>query len=72
MYLLLKARPIKTPPSIKNHFFSSNIALNKQIKLSVQNNNKGTSGVELKDNIDTNIVEANSIIAFCTFSLDKK
>ena len=72
VYLLLKARPIKIPPKIKNHFFSSKIALYKQIKLSVQNNNKGTSGVELKDKIEMNIVDANNTKAFCNFSFDKK
>ena len=72
VYLLLKAKPIAIPPKIQNHFFSSKMALNKQIKLNVQNNNNGTSGVELNDKMDTKMVEANKTIALCSFCFDRK
>ena len=38
-------------------FICLKIALYKQIILNVQNNNNGTSGVELNDNIEINKVE---------------
>ena len=72
VYLLLKAKPIAIPPVIQNHFLSSKIALYKQIKLSVQNNKSGTSGVELNDKIETKKVEAIKIRALCNFCFDKK
>ena len=61
VYLLLKANPIAIPAKIQNHFLSSKIALYEQIKLNVQNNKRGTSGVELKDKIDTNKVVVNPL-----------
>ena len=48
VYLLLKANPMVIPAIIQNHFLSSKIALYRHNILKVQNNNKGTSGVELK------------------------
>ncbi len=72
VYLLLKAKPMAIPPRIQKIFLSSKIALYKQIKLSVQNNKRGTSGVELKDKIDIKIVEANKTNALCNFCFDKK
>ena len=72
VYLLLNAKPMAIPPRIQNNFFSSKIALYKQIKLKVQNNKSGTSGVELKDKMEIKMVEANKTKALCRFSLDKK
>ena len=72
VYLLLKAHPIAIPPKIQNHFFSSKIALYKQIKLNVQNNNSGTSGVELKDKIETKMVEPIKTSARCSFCSERK
>lgn len=72
VYLELKANPIAIPPKIQKSFFSSKMALYKQIKLKVQNNNKGTSGVELKDKMETKMVDANKTNALCNFCLDKK
>ena len=72
VYLELKANPIAIPPSIQKSFFSSKIALYKLIKLKVQNNNKGTSGVELKDKMETNMVDTKSTKVLCNFCLDKK
>ena len=57
---------------MKYQFFFSKIALYKQIKLNVQNNKSGTSGVELNDSIETNIVEAIKTNALCSFCFDKK
>ena len=52
VYLLLKANPIASPPKIQKPDLFSKIALYKHIKLNVQNNNKGTSGVELKESME--------------------
>lgn len=57
VYLLSKANPIKTPAKIHCHFWLLKIALYKLINDKVQNNNNGTSGVELNDTIETNMVE---------------
>ena len=44
------------PAIIQNHFLSSKIALYRHNILKVQNNNKGTSGVELKEIMEIKIV----------------
>ena len=72
VYLLLKAKPIAIPPRIQKSFLSSKIALYKQIKLNVQNNKRGTSGVELNDKIEIKIVDASKTNALCNFCFDKK
>ena len=60
------------PEKINYHFFSSKMALYKQIKLNVQKSNKGTSGVELNDKIEINRVEEIKMSALSVFLLDKK
>ena len=72
VYLLLNANPMAKPAKIQYHFCCSKMALYKQIKLNVQNKSKGTSGVELNDKIETQIVEAIKIKALCNFCFDKK
>jgi len=57
VYLLSKANPIKIPAKIHCPFCSLKIALYKLINDKVQNNNNGTSGVELNDTIETQMVE---------------
>ena len=57
VYLLLNASPIAIPAKIQYIFFCWKMALWRQIKLSVQNKIKGTSGVELKERMEINGVE---------------
>ena len=72
MYLLSKAKPMAIPPKIQHHLFCSKTALYKQIILNVQNNSKGTSGVELNDKMEIKIVDAIKIILRHNLSLERK
>jgi len=60
------------PAIIQNHFLSSKIALYRHNILRVQNNNKGTSGVELKEIMEIKIVDANKIILLDNRCFDRK
>tara|TARA_B100000780_G_C20975901_1_gene389792 strand:- start:10 stop:216 length:207 start_codon:yes stop_codon:yes gene_type:complete len=63
---------MKIPLRIQHHLFCSKIALYKQRILNVQNNNNGTSGVELNDIIEIKIVDTSKIILLASLFLDRK
>tara|TARA_B110000908_G_scaffold96073_1_gene113616 strand:+ start:569 stop:775 length:207 start_codon:yes stop_codon:yes gene_type:complete len=60
------------PARIQYHFFSSKIALYRDKMLKVQNNNNGTSGVELKEMMEIKIVDANNITLLDNRGFDRK